>query len=88
MSDIRLAHLRAYSPSAVAEGQEYWNPELVDLIDVMSTEVANSPRMRGLNPATGEIVEGPFLALLGHFMRWADDGQAFRVEAITKEVEE
>ena len=81
-TDIRLKHLRAYSPNATEEGQDYWTLTLVDLIDVFSTEVAHSPKVRGLNPTTGEIVEGPLLVILGHMMYWADEGQDFRIEPL------
>lgn len=79
MSDIRLAHLRAYSPSAADEGEEYWTLNLVDLIDIMAAEIADSPQARGMNPATGEIIEGPFFVLLGHLADWLRAGYEFRI---------
>lgn len=80
--DIRLRHLRAHSESALEEGQDYWTLGFIDLLDVLATEVAESPRARGLNPTTGEVVEGPFLILLGHMMRWVEEGSEFRIEPV------
>lgn len=74
-----LSGVRDYNTD---DGEEYWTIGPLHALEAVVNELNGLPVVRGLNPTTGEIVQGPFAVLLNTFGRWLKDGHDFRVEMV------